>query len=180
MAAYSFLGNDKVRRVLGVDPGSRVTGYAVLEGGDGAGTVVTAGIIVLDPKAPMWVRLALLRQELKEVLQKTVPNEAAVERVFVSRNADSALKLGHARGVVLVTLHEAGLPIYEYAPAMVKKAVSRRGRAEKSQLAGILRSIFGVSEDLHADAADALAIGFCHLLMAQERGVLSGSVSVSK
>lgn len=161
-----------VRRVLGVDPGSRVTGYGVLEGRGGQIEIVTWGTLWLDESQTISERLAALYGGLEAVIAEARPSEVAVERVFVSRNADSALKLGHARGVILLAVHLAGLPIYEYAPAMVKKAVVGRGRADKHQVAAMVRLLLGLEADPGEDAADALAVAMCHLLLADERALL--------
>lgn len=160
------------RRVLGIDPGSRVTGYGVLEGGGGEVRFVAAGTIRLDESQTMSDRLATLHRGLAGIIGQAAPTEVAVERVFVSRNADSALKLGHARGVILLAVHEAGLPLYEYTPAMVKKSVTGRGRADKHQVISLVRLLVGLAEDPAEDAADALAVGICHLLLADERALL--------
>lgn len=163
------------RRVLGIDPGSRVTGYGVLEGGGGEVRFVAAGTLRLDESRSMSERLAALHRRLAGIIGEAGPTEVAVERVFVSRNADSALKLGHARGVVLLAVHEAGLPLYEYTPAMVKKSVTGRGRADKHQMVALVRLLLGLSEDPAEDAADALAVGMCHLLLADERALLESA-----
>ncbi len=168
-----FVRQTLVRRVLGIDPGSRVTGYGVLDGQEGEVRFVEAGTIRLDESREMSERLASLYQDLSRIITEARPSEVAVERVFVSRNADSALKLGHARGVILLAVHQAGLPLYEYTPAMVKKSVAGRGRADKYQMAAMVRRLLGLPEEPPEDAADALAVGMCHLLLADERALLA-------
>ncbi|NOZ01324.1 MAG: crossover junction endodeoxyribonuclease RuvC [Deltaproteobacteria bacterium] len=162
-----------MKRVLGIDPGSRVTGYGVVEGGDGETRYVASGTIRLNASRPMHERLDTLWGELTEVLSSSAPAEVAVERVFVSRNADSALKLGHARGVILLAIKQAGLPLFEYTPAQVKKTVTGRGRADKHQMVSLVRLILGIEADLAEDAADALAIAMTHVMLSGERDMLS-------
>lgn len=163
------------RRVLGIDPGSRVTGYGVLDGGAGEVRYVTSGTLRLDETGSMSERLAALHRGLMGVIEEAAPTEVAVERVFVSRNADSALKLGHARGVILLAVHQAGLPLHEYTPAMVKKSVTGRGRADKHQMGALVRLLLGLTEEPAEDAADALAVGMCHLLLADERALFEAA-----
>jgi len=154
-------------RVVGIDPGSRVTGFSVVEDGGGNPMFVSADTIRLDASRPMFERLDVLHTKLTRMLRESRGEVVAVERVFVSRNADSALKLGHARGVILLAVRQAGLPLYEYTPAKVKKAVTGRGRADKQQIKAMVRMILGIREDLTEDAADALAIAICHTMLSK-------------
>lgn len=158
-------------RVLGIDPGSRVTGYGLVEEKGGSPVLVASGTIRLDGGLPMAERLATLYRELTGIVAESRPAAVAVERVFVARNADSALKLGHARGVVLLAVQQAGLPLFEYTPAEVKKVVTGRGRAEKFQVVALVRAILGLDRDPAEDEADALAIAMCHMMMAGERAL---------
>jgi len=161
-----------VPRVIGIDPGSHVTGWGVVEGDWQSMRHVVSGTIRLDPALRLGDRLALLHEEVMRLLHEHRPAEAAVERVFVARNADSALKLGHVRGVVLLALHQAGLRGHEYAPAQVKKTVSGRGRAEKSQMVAMMRILLSLDADPAEDAADALAIATTHLILGGERTLI--------
>lgn len=162
-----------MKRVIGIDPGSRVTGYGILEGGEGETRYVDSGVIRLNAREPMHRRLHVLDTELTRVLGESGASEAAVERVFVSRNADSALKLGHARGVILLGVTRLDLPLSEYTPAQVKKTVSGRGRADKHQIQSMVRLVLGLEKDLVEDEADALAIAMTHLMLSGERAMLA-------
>jgi len=158
---------------MGIDPGSHVTGFGVVEGDFGTVRHVASGTIPLDPGLPLCERLWTLHQEVTRLAREHGAEEAAVERVFVARNADSALKLGHVRGVVLLSLHEAGLRVYEYTPAQVKKTVAGRGRATKAQMIAMVRLLLSLDAPLAEDEADALAIAFTHLLLCGEQALLA-------
>lgn len=153
-----------------------MTGYGVLDGQGDAVRFVTAGALRLEETCSISERLAALHRGLTSVIEETGPTEVAVERVFVSRNADSALKLGHARGVILLTVHLAGLPLFEYTPAMVKKSVSGRGRADKHQMGALVCLLLGLEKVPPEDAADALAVGMCHLFLQSERALLEDAI----
>ena len=156
--------SDKVR-ILGIDPGSRITGYGIvdIEGTSTApvqwGSIHTAG--------EHSDRLKTIFKAFAGIVQEFAPDELAVERVFMHRNPDSALKLGQARAAALCGTFSADIPIYEYSARHIKKAVVGRGSADKSQVEHMVRMILGVRERLEPDAADALAAALCH---AHERG----------
>lgn len=149
-------------RVLGIDPGSRRTGYAIVDRQGSRLTAVAFGTIKLGG-GDMGPRLRLLFEELSAVVSHHEPTEVAVEGIFYARNAASALKLGHARGVALLVAALKGLEIHEYAPRAVKAAVTSSGRAEKAQVQKMVRVILGLREVPEPDAADALAVAVCHL-----------------
>lgn len=155
----------KVRRVLGIDPGTKVTGYGIVEGNSSKLSLVACGELTLDTRIEMPSRLLALYDEIVSIIAEYQPDSAAVEKVFVSRNADSALKLGHARGVVLLAVRKSNLDLYEYTPAMVKKSLTGNGRAEKFQVEGFVRAILGLEHTLSSDASDALAVACCHMLV---------------
>ena len=149
-------------RVLGVDPGSRFTGYGVLDKFGNRLTFVAAGRIVAGT-GDFGERLDTIYEGLTQIISTYQPNAAAVEGLFHHRNVDSALKLGHARGVALLACHRGGLSPVEYSPAVVKQAVVGNGRAEKGQVQHMIRIILGIRDEVLAeDAADALAIAICH------------------
>jgi crossover junction endodeoxyribonuclease RuvC len=148
-------------RILGIDPGSVVTGYGVIESEAGRMTYVGSGCIRL-PSTALAERLRTLYCELGELIGKYRPDRMAVEEVFVSRNASSALKLGHARGAILCVGAAAGLPIAEYSTTEVKQAVTGTGRAEKLQVQHMVKVLLGLRGRLQADEADALAVAVCH------------------
>jgi crossover junction endodeoxyribonuclease RuvC len=149
--------------VIGIDPGTIRTGYGILRRDGGRIIRLTSGTIHLDNKAPVEERLVPLQDELDRVLVSHGPDEAAVESLFFSKNAMSALKLGHARGVILLTLSRHNLSVSSYAPALVKRSVVGGGRAAKGQVAKVVQAILGLRETPQEDEADALAIAICHL-----------------
>lgn len=151
--------------MLGVDPGSVRTGWGVLSGDIERPCVVACGEIHLPESLPFAVRLARLQEAFRAVLAQHDPLEAAVESPFHGVSARSALQLAHARGVLLATLAGHSVPIHEYAPAAVKKAVCGSGRAEKAQVQQMMARVLGPapSGDWTADVSDALAIAWCHL-----------------
>jgi len=147
-------------RLLGLDPGLRVTGWGVIAVEGNRLSHVAHGTIV-PPAGAMADRLAALARGLEQVIATHRPHEAAVEETFVNRNPASTLKLGQARGVALVTPARAGLPVSEYAATAVKKALTGGGHAGKQQVALMVATLLpGV--DATADAADALAVAICH------------------
>src|SRR6185436_4395388 len=150
-------------RVLGIDTGSRVTGYGVIDI-DGADCVfVDCGIIRVLASAPLSIRLKAIHEGLAGVIQKLRPDETAFESVFHSANVQSALKLGHARGVCIHAAAVADLPVYEYSALEVKSAVTGYGRAEKSQVQQMVRALLKMVDHFDSfDASDALAVALCH------------------
>jgi len=147
-------------RILGLDPGSRRTGFGFIESSGGTLTVIAHGCLNVSAAAPM-ARLRLIFEGLRELMSAHAPVEVAIERVFVSRNVDSALKLGQARGAALCAVPQ-GIPVFEYAPRAIKLAVVGSGAAEKLQVAHMIRTLLALSERPGADAADALAVAVCH------------------
>jgi len=147
-------------RILGLDPGSRRTGFGVIECRGSELRPVAHGCLNVASAAPA-ARLRLIFEGLRALLSEHDPSEVAVERVFVSRNADSALKLGQARGAALCAI-PAGVPVFEYAPRAIKLAVVGSGGAEKFQVAQMIRALLALTERPAADAADALAVAVCH------------------
>jgi crossover junction endodeoxyribonuclease RuvC len=147
-------------RILGLDPGSRRTGFGVIECCGSELLPVAHGCFNVASATPA-ARLRLIFEGLKALLAEHGPAEVAVERVFVSRNADSALKLGQARGAALCAI-PAHVPVFEYAPRAIKLAVVGSGAAEKFQVAQMIRTLLSLGERPAADAADALAVAVCH------------------
>jgi len=147
-------------RILGLDPGSRRTGFGLIESRAGELRVIAHGCLNVSAAAPV-ARLRLIFAGLERLCAEHTPVEVAIERVFVSRNPDSALKLGQARGAALCAVPE-GVPVFEYAPRAVKLAVVGSGSAEKFQVAHMIRALLALAERPGADAADALAVAVCH------------------
>ncbi|MBV8783723.1 MAG: crossover junction endodeoxyribonuclease RuvC [Gammaproteobacteria bacterium] len=146
-------------RILGLDPGSRRTGFGLIESGAQL-RVIAHGCLDVAHAAPAQ-RLRLIFEGLQRLLQEHGPAEVAIERVFVSRNVDSALKLGQARGAALCAI-PAGVPVFEYAPRAIKLALVGSGAAEKLQVAHMVTALLALRERPGADAADALAAAICH------------------
>lgn len=150
-------------RVIGIDPGTQTTGYGLVELRGTDLTAVAFGGISTGPHTPLPRRLLQIHQGLRAVVAEHRPDCAAVEAVFFSRNAQTALRLGQARGVALLALAEAGIEIHEYAPREIKQAVSSYGNAEKGQVQEMVRLLLALPESPQpADAADALAVAICH------------------
>jgi crossover junction endodeoxyribonuclease RuvC len=151
-------------RIFGIDPGSRRTGYGCVEGTGSRQCLVICGSLSGPSHATFSDRLKAIHAGLSELLARHHPDCVAVEDIFHARNARSALKLGEARGVALLAASEAGLPVVEYAPAAIKRALVGYGRAEKHQVQQMVKLLLGldVPPSPH-DVADALAVAICHL-----------------
>lgn len=152
--------------ILGVDPGSRITGYGIVRIHGRQLEYIDSGCIRLGDK-PLAERLQIIFHSLATLIGEYRPEEFAIEQVFMARNPDSALKLGQARGAAIVSAANSGLPVYEYSARQVKQAVVGRGSAEKSQVQHMVQAILGLARKPQADAADALAIAMCHAHMSQ-------------
>ena len=149
-------------RFLGLDPGLRKTGWGVIEAAGHTLRYVAAGCVQTAADDDMAERLAALHEGLTEITKQFAPDEAAVEETFVNRNAASTLKLGQARGVVLLAPASAGIPVFEYAAKLVKKAVSGTGGAGKDQVHAMVSLLLPGFRGASRDAADALAVAICH------------------
>ena len=150
-------------RVLGIDCGTERTGYGVIESDGRDHRLIAAGVIRTSPKDALSDRLLKIGRELRLVVCQYQPQAAAVEEVFHAVNAKSALKLAHVRGIALLVVAEAGVVVGEYSPLEVKMSVVGYGRAEKSQVQLMMRSILGDDPSMDsADASDALAVAVCH------------------
>jgi len=156
-------------RVLGVDPGTRATGYGVVDIDRGSLRRVAGGVIRLS-SGTLAERLAKIQQGLTAVIEEFSPDSAAVESVFAAKNVRSALLLGHARGVVLVAFALAELKSDEYTPTQVKTAVVGYGAASKIQVQEMVRRLLSLSAAPPTDEADALAVAICHGHASRERG----------
>jgi crossover junction endodeoxyribonuclease RuvC len=147
-------------RILGLDPGSRRTGFGLIESRGNQLVALAHGCLNVTTATPT-ARLRLIFEGLQRLMSEHAPAEVAVERVFVNRNVDSALKLGQARGAALCAI-PTGVPVFEYAPRAIKLAVVGSGSADKFQVAHMIRALLALSERPGADAADALAVAVCH------------------
>src|SRR5450432_2939093 len=149
--------------VLGIDPGTRHLGWGVVRRDGTRPSHVAHGVIDTNTTASIAVRLCQIERELQEVVETYHPTASVVEALFFGKDATAASKLGHARGVALLVLARAGLPIAEYAPTRVKKAVAGHGRADKQQMARMIAVILRLPAPPRSDAADALAIALAHV-----------------
>ncbi|HEY8550120.1 MAG TPA: crossover junction endodeoxyribonuclease RuvC [Vicinamibacterales bacterium] len=159
-------------RIFGIDPGSVRTGYGCVESDGSRHRLVACGAITSPARLAFPERLLAIHTELCRLIADCRPEAVAVEALFHAVNARSALQLGHARGVALLAATQAGLPIAEYAPAEVKRAVVGYGRAEKTQVQRMIGLLLGLDEIPGPyDVSDALAVAICHLHTMQPAGV---------
>jgi crossover junction endodeoxyribonuclease RuvC len=149
-------------RILGIDPGSRYTGYAIVDVVGNRARVVEHGVLKLPQKQPVMERLKLLDASLRELVDEHRPDEVVVEEVFAAHNVRSALVLGQVRGVVIVAAG-GSCPVFEYSARAVKKAVAGYGQADKQQVAQMVAALLSLAETPPQDAADALALALCHM-----------------
>lgn len=151
-------------RVLGIDPGTAITGYAVVEEEGADLRLIAIGTVQTPARTPLPQRLKTIYRGLSEIIAEYRPEAAVVEELFFSRNARTAMSVGHARGVVLLALVDAGLPIAEYTPMQVKQAVTGYGGAGKRQVQEMVRVLLQLPEIPRPDdAADAAAVAICYL-----------------
>jgi len=148
-------------RVLGIDPGSRRTGFGVIESGRFKAYYVASGVIRVEKFTPPE-RLKRIFQAVQQLLIQYQPEVLAIEKVFVHKDPVAAIKLGQARGVVLCAAALAELPIYEYTPTNIKRVIVGSGHAEKTQVQFMVQQLLKLSESPQEDAADALACALCH------------------
>ena len=148
--------------ILGIDPGSRVTGYGIIEAKGNRQHYVTSGCIRTTDRDNLPERLDVIYQGVTQIISEFKPAELAIERIFMARSAESALKLGQARGVAIVAAVGLGLPVSEYEARKIKQAIAGSGAATKSQIQHMVSTLLNLSSKPQADAADALAIAICH------------------
>jgi crossover junction endodeoxyribonuclease RuvC len=157
--------------VIGIDPGSRVTGWGIVTRARGRYRHIASGAIGGPRGEALPQRLVRIHQALRDVLDQYEVDEAAIEAIFRHRSSESALRLGHGRGVAMLALAQAELPIFEYGNSHIKKAVAGYGRADKEQLARVVSMLLGQPVEGPADITDALAIAITHLAQARPRVV---------
>jgi len=161
---------------LGIDPGTAITGYGFIREQDNSPQAVAYGVITTPAEWDLPRRLADLHVQLSRLISLHRPATAAVEQVFFSRNVRTALAVGHARGVILMTLAQAGVPVAEYTPLEVKQSVTGYGRADKKQIQEMVRILIGLPETPKPDdIADALAVAICHLHSSRIGGLLAAN-----
>ena len=162
--------NENENLVLGVDPGTAITGYGLVRGEGGDLRLVDYGAITTSSDESQPQRLQKIYRQLTALIQERQPAAAAVEKLFFSRNVRTALSVGQARGVALLALSNANLEIYEYTPLEVKQAVVGYGRATKEQVQEMVKTLLGLdSAPQPDDAADAIAVAICHIHSARMR-----------
>lgn len=150
-------------KILGIDPGLQKTGWGIVEAQDNRLSFLACGTIKSDPDLSLAERLCQLDTGMQKVIEEWHPEEAAIEETFMNNNAASALKLGAARGVVMVVPARAGLPVHEYAANLIKKSVVGNGHATKDQVEMMVRTLIPMAgRGLGADEADAIAVAICH------------------
>ena len=159
-------------RILGIDPGSRLTGYGIIDDSPQGYKYIASGSIKI--KADYFPdRLKQIFDGLLEIIENYQPEQMAIEQVFMHKNADSALKLGQARGAAICAVQTKDLPVFEYAARQVKQAVVGKGAADKLQVPHMVKILLNVQGDLSLDASDALGIAICHAHYQQTALMLS-------
>ncbi len=166
--------------MLGVDPGTAITGYGMVRLAGGVVEPVIYGVITTPASLPLPVRLQHLYRQLQTLIDAHHPTEASVEELFFARNTRTALSVGHARGVILLALADADLPTYEYTPLQVKQAITGYGRAGKEQMQQMVRLLLRLEAIPQPDdVADALAVAICHAHSSATTLRLSGGSQVT-
>jgi crossover junction endodeoxyribonuclease RuvC len=149
-------------RILGIDPGSRVTGYGMIETLGNRLRHIDNGIIATDTATPLAARLKTIYDGVGRVIAELKPDTVAVEQIFLAKNPQAALVLGHARGAAILAAVNAGLAVHEYSALQVKSAVVGYGRAGKPQVQQMVKTLLNLPEIAQEDAADALGVAICH------------------
>ena len=151
-------------RILGIDPGTIVMGYGVVESSDGEIAMVDCGALTSPERSSIGERLSYLYSELLKIIQRYQPDAMAVEQPFVAKNVRTALAIGRAQAVAILAAANRGIPTYEYTPARIKQSVASYGASSKEQVQEMVRLQLGLAEVPQPnDAADALAVAICHL-----------------
>lgn len=162
--------------ILGVDPGSRITGYGVIKC-QGRQQIYLGSGCIRTSSDELPSRLKVIFDGISEIIRQYQPDEFAIERVFMAKNADSALKLGQARGAAIVAATNADLPVAEYSATQIKNAVVGTGRAQKSQVQHMIQQILKLPAAPQADAADALGVAVCHFHTYQSLIAMGGKAN---
>jgi len=159
--------------VLGIDPGTAITGYGLVREDEQGLVLVACGTVTTPAGEPLPLRLKTIYAGLAAVIREHQPDQAAVEELFFSRNVRTALAVGHARGVALLAVADAGLPVFEYKPLEVKQAITGYGGADKSQIQEMVRMLLNLERVPQPDdAADAVAVAVCHVHSARMRALI--------
>ena len=156
-------------RVIGVDPGTRVCGFGIVDSINGSLTHVTSGAIVPTSSHSITFKLKTIHEGLVQVIREFAPDAMSIEGLFFAKNAKSAIKLGEARGVAYLAAAFSGLSVHEYAPTEVKLAITGRGRAKKIEVQKMISTIFGINRWEWTDVSDAIAIALCHINLCEKK-----------
>lgn len=148
-------------RILGIDPGSRFTGYGIIELTPRGYTYIASGVITIKSD-DFFTKLKIIFDGLVQLIGEYKPHEVAIEQVFMGKNVDSALKLGQARGAAICAVQTFNLPIFEYAPRQIKQALVGKGSADKLQVQYMVKVVLNLRGELSVDASDALGVAICH------------------
>lgn len=166
--------------ILGIDPGSRVTGYGVVNSIGARQEYIASGCIRTTDKTPLSDKLDEIFSGISEIIDEFMPVEVAIEKIFMARSAESALKLGHARGVAMVAAVNHGLSIHEYEARKVKQALVGTGAASKAQVQHMVMTLLKLPGRPQEDAADALAIALCHINTRATLAKMAGAKAFSR
>lgn len=165
--------------ILGVDPGSRITGFGLIRVGRGGQLEhVAHGVIMMDTDAGFPERMMQLGSAFREIMEKYQPTQVSIEKIFLGKNADSAFKLGHARGVVMYEAVRSGAQVFEYATRLVKKGVTGDGGASKEQVQAVLKAILRLPKIDRLDASDALAMACHHAYAVQKQQLVRRAIEL--
>jgi len=164
--------------ILGVDPGSRITGFGIVRVVHGKIEHLNHGVILLDTTGSFPQRMTELGGAFREVIEKYHPDQVVIEKIFLGKNADSAFKLGHARGVIMCEAGRRGAEVYEYATRSVKKGVTGNGGASKEDVQAILKAILNLKSINRIDASDALAMACHHAFELKKMSILERAVQI--
>ena len=157
-------------RVIGIDPGTAMTGWGIVTGEGNELSMVASGVITTAPGTPLPQRLQIIYRELTQLVERWQPDASAIEELFFSRNAKTALAVGHGRGAAMLALANAGLSVAEYKPLEVKQALTGHGGADKYQMQHMVKLLLDLKDIPRPDdAADALAVAICHIHSARLR-----------
>ncbi|WP_235046110.1 crossover junction endodeoxyribonuclease RuvC [Bdellovibrio bacteriovorus] len=164
--------------ILGVDPGSRITGFGVVRVANGKIEHINHGVIVMDGDDAFPRRMTELGSAFREVMEKYKPEQVVIEKIFLGKNADSAFKLGHARGVIMYEAGLGGAEVQEYATRSVKKGVTGNGGASKEDVQAILKVMLSLKTISRIDASDALAMACYHAFEMKKKALMQRAVSL--
>lgn len=164
--------------ILGVDPGSRITGFGLIRVNRGQLEHITHGVIVMDANADFPTRMMELGSAFRDLMEKYQPDQVSIEKIFLGKNADSAFKLGHARGVVMYESMRGGAKVFEYATRLVKKGVTGDGGASKEQVLAVVKALLRLQSIQRLDASDALAMACHHAYEIQKQRLIVRAVEI--